>query len=219
MRSDGLPAEPTPVPQQLQAEFTDAFWRSLAWQGVTWLGQRVERAPTDLIAYQELVADVRPDWIVALRANGEGSPDFFASLCDLVGSGRVVAVGPEADSADQSQHPRVEYVEGASTAKETQERVAELVGDDANCMVVIPPAPLQEIVAEFKAYAPLVGVGSYAIVEGTIVNGHPVVPSFGPGPSEALQQILKNRRDFAPDHRPERFGLTFNPRGFLRRVE
>ena len=86
-------------------------------------------------------------------------------------------------------------------------------------LLVLGTAPAAQIVPAFKAYAPLVGVGSYAIVEGTVVNGHPVLPGYGPGPAEALTTILKNRRDFAPDHRPERFGLTFNPRGFLRRVE
>jgi cephalosporin hydroxylase len=74
------------------------------------------------------------------------------------------------------------------------------------------------VVADFNHYVSLVAVGSYAIVEGSVVNGHPVLPGYGPGPSEALAMILRNRRNFAPDHRPERFGLTFNPRGFLRRV-
>ncbi len=74
------------------------------------------------------------------------------------------------------------------------------------------------MIDEFKAYAPLVRVGSYAIVESTVVNGHPVLPEIGPGPHEALPTILRDRRDFAPDHRPEGSGLTFNPRGFLKRV-
>ena len=72
--ADGLPKQPMPVPEQLQGEFTEAFWRSLAWQRLTWLGERVERAPTDLVAYQELLAEVRPDWIVAVGAGDGGAP-------------------------------------------------------------------------------------------------------------------------------------------------
>jgi cephalosporin hydroxylase len=217
LRADGIPEHPTPVPEQLQAEFTDAFWRSLTWREVTWLGRRVERAPTDLVAYQELVARVRPDWMVEIRGDGAGAL-FFASICDLLGSGQVLSVRTDSNG-ERPEHPRITYLTGKPRAKETRDRVFEAVGEGANGLLVIAPAPVGQVVAEFRTYAGLVGVGSYAIVEGTIVNGHPVLPGYGPGPSEALQMILKNRQDFVPDHRPERFGLTFNPRGFLRRVE
>jgi cephalosporin hydroxylase len=215
--ANGLPERPTPVPEQLQAEFTDAFWRSLAWREVTWLGRRVERAPTDLVAYQELVACVRPDWIVEIGPS-HGGAMFFASICELVGCARVLSVRPNHDG-EREDHPRITYVTGPPTAEETRRQVFETVGEGKSALVVMAPGPLDEIVSEFRAYSPLVGVGSYAIVEGTIVNGHPVLPGYGPGPSEAIQMLLRERRDFAPDHHPERFGLTFNPRGFLKRVE
>jgi cephalosporin hydroxylase len=215
-RANGVPEKPTPVPEQLQAQYTDAFWRSLAWRDVNWLGTGLEKAPTDLVAYQELVAEVRPDWIVELGGS-DGGALFFASLCDLVGSGNVLSV--RESSEGQPEHPRITYVTGKPTDEETRRRVFETVGEGANALLVLGAAPAEQIVPEFKAYSALVGLGSYAIFEGTIVNGHPVLPGYGPGPAEALTTILKNRRDFAPDHRPERFGLTFNPRGFLKRVE
>ena len=106
VRANGLPEKPAPIPEQLQDQYTDAFWRSLAWREVKWLGTDVERAPTDLVAYQELVAEVRPDWIVEL-GGGDGQAKFFASLCDLVGSGRVLSV--REDAAGQPEHPRITY--------------------------------------------------------------------------------------------------------------
>ena len=76
----------------------------------------------------------------------------------------------------------------------------------------------QRMMAEFALYAPLVPLGSYVVMEDTIVNGHPVWPSFGPGPFEAARQSLAARDDFVPDLDLERAGLTFNPQGFLKRV-
>jgi cephalosporin hydroxylase len=61
-------------------------------------------------------------------------------------------------------------------------------------------------------------VGCYLIVEDTNVNGNPVRPDFGPGPMEALNAFLTGRDDFVSDPDRERFLLTLNPRGFLRRV-
>ena len=72
---------------------------------------------------------------------------------------------------------------------------------------------------EFEGYAPLVPVGSYVVVENTIVNGHPVWPGYGPGPTEAVKRILAKHSDFVGDSSWEKHGLTFNPGGFLRRVK
>jgi len=67
-------------------------------------------------------------------------------------------------------------------------------------------------------YAPLVTPGSYLIVEDTNINGNPVYPEFGPGPMEAVQEFLPEHPEFEVDRECEKFGLTFNPSGYLRRV-
>jgi cephalosporin hydroxylase len=59
--------------------------------------------------------------------------------------------------------------------------------------------------------------GSYLIVEDTNLNGHPVEPEYGPGPMEALDAFLAETSDFSIDPRGEKFFLTFNPRGYLKR--
>jgi cephalosporin hydroxylase len=216
--ADGSQQEPVPVPDQLRAEFTEAFWRSMAWRDTTWLGRRVHRAPTDLIAYQELIASLRPDWIVEVRTAGGARALYLASICELVGSGRVLAIQARRRGV-LPEHPRITYLTGPPSGEEMRSRVFETVGEGAKALVVIAPANRKVVLDEFEAYASLVPVGSFVIVENTVLNGHPVQPTYGPGPAEAVEVILKQRGDFVPDHRLERFGFSFNPRGFLRRVE
>ena len=74
------------------------------------------------------------------------------------------------------------------------------------------------MIDEFEAYRELVPVGSYVVVEETIVNGHPVWPGFGPGPFEAAKRILAAHGNFAADPKMEKYALTFNPGGFLKRL-
>jgi cephalosporin hydroxylase len=56
------------------------------------------------------------------------------------------------------------------------------------------------------------------IVEDTNINGHPVRSDFGPGPMEALDAFLRESADFIIDRDKEKFLVTFNPRGYLKKV-
>jgi cephalosporin hydroxylase len=71
---------------------------------------------------------------------------------------------------------------------------------------------------ELALFAPHLPVGGYIVVEDSNVNGHPVLPDFGPGPWEAVEEFLAGTGDFVPDLSRERFLMTFNPRGYLKRA-
>ena len=216
---DGMPERPRPIPDDLKTGFVDAFWHSLAWRDTRWLGRPVQTPPTDLLIYQELVERVRPDWIVETGARNGGRALFLASVCELLGHGQVLSIDVKLHE-DRANHPRLVYLEGRYQDDELQRRVRETVGPSSRNLVILGSRPGSNlrIEGEFEAYQDLVAVGSYAVVEYTIVNGHPVWPAFGPGPAEAAKRILARHRDFAVDTSMERYGLTFNPGGFLKRL-
>jgi cephalosporin hydroxylase len=217
-RNGGYPDKPMQIPEELTAEFTDMFWRSLAWQETTWLGRRVVNCPTDLLAYQDLIAKVKPDWVIETRTGAGGRAMFLATICELLGHGQVLSIQERA-AGKLPEHPRVRYVTGHSVDEDTVRQVRDIVGDPSNALVILGSRGGRErMVQEFEAYAPLVPVGSYIVMENTIVNGNPVLPEFGPGPAEAVRKILRLRSDFAPDRGVEKYALTFNPGGFLKRL-
>jgi cephalosporin hydroxylase len=206
--------DPIPTPDELRDEFIDAFWHTQAWRGTTWFGVPVPRAATDLIAYQEIIAGVRPDVIVETGAGDGGRAWFLASMCDLAGHGRVLSIG----ATDAPAHPRITHVRGQPLDDEVVRRVGELVAGDRSVVVLGSTASRAQTSAEFAAYQELVPAGSYVIVENTIVNGHPVWPEFGPGPLEAVKEIIRQNGDFAVDPTMEKQVLTFNRMGFLKRL-
>ena len=73
-------------------------------------------------------------------------------------------------------------------------------------------------VAAFNGYHGLVPVGSYVVVENTVVNGNPVWTGFGPGPKEAVVEILAGHPDFTVDRSRERGLVSLNRGGYLRRI-
>jgi cephalosporin hydroxylase len=104
-------------------------------------------------------------------------------------------------------------------------------GDEVAAQVaaVAPPAPDaivfiglgkdSRVVKAFERYAPMVGVDGYVVVENTVVNGRPVSAGFGAGPQEAVFQLLNRHSEFVVDPTMERYTVTFNRNGFLRRME
>ena len=213
---DGMPSTPTPMPDELRVAFTEAVWKSLPWRHTTWMGHRIETAPTDLLAYQEIITDVRPDWIVETGA-GDGSRSLFlAGMCELVGHGHVVAIDP--DEGERPDHPRLQYLTADADSDEAISAVTDLVGSGTALVVLGSRRSRAEMVREFEAYASFVPVDGYVVVADTVVNGNPVWPGFGPGPAEGVKQALGAHGEFIADPLMEKYSLTFNPGGFLRRV-
>jgi cephalosporin hydroxylase len=209
--------KPVPIPHDLKVDFIDAFWRSRAWQKTSWLGWRAPGCPTDLIAYQELVTKLKPDWIIETGARTGGHPLFLASICDSLGAGQILSVHVK-EIERFPQHSRITELVADPVSEDTVRRVKEVVGESPKALVILGAARVPDLMRAFEIYAPLVPVRSYVVFEDTIMRGNPVRPDMAPGPKQAVKAILEGRDDFAPDPELERFGLTFNPGGFLKRL-
>lgn len=188
-------------------------WRTLKWMGVvTW------KNPLDLWIYQEILHELRPATVVECGTAFGGSALFMAHVLDAVGKGRIVTVDVE-ERPGRPAHPRIRYLKGSSVDPGVVENVRSLTDPDGPTMVVLDSDHGKgHVLAEMRAYAGLVDVGSYMIVEDGNLHGNPVCPNSVPGPAEAIEEFLSGRSDFRPDDSRERLLFTFNPSGYLRRV-
>jgi cephalosporin hydroxylase/predicted O-methyltransferase YrrM len=214
-RSEAAPTEPVPMPDTLRDEFIDAYWHTQAWRRTTWFGVPVGRPPTDLLALQEVVAEVRPDVIVETGSGDGGRAWYLATLCELAGHGRVLTIGA---SDGAVPHPRITPVPGDALDAGVVQAVHDAVAGGRALVVLGAAADRERTIAEFAAYQDLVPAGSYVVVEDTVLNGHPVRPEFGPGPLEAVKEVIKRFGDFAVDPTLEAHALTFDRMGFLKRL-
>jgi cephalosporin hydroxylase len=76
---------------------------------------------------------------------------------------------------------------------------------------------MHHVHAELMLLRPITRAGDYVVVEDSNINGHPVLPGWGPGPYEAVERYMSEypddyRRDLP---RERKFGFTFAPNGFL----
>jgi cephalosporin hydroxylase len=214
-----------------EAVATDGFHRAYydAWENGThhgrhtmdlaWFGYRTLKCPFDLWTFQEILVETRPHIVVECGTRFGGSALFMASIFDLQGRGQVLTIDTDPKPPlPRPRHPRITYLLGSSTDPDVIRDVRERCRGKRVMVVLDSDHSATHVRAELDAYADLVSKGCYLVVEDTNVNGHPVAPEFGPGPGEALQEWLAGRDDFVADAKRERFMLTLNPGGYLRRV-
>jgi cephalosporin hydroxylase len=184
---------------------------------LSWLGYRTLKSPVDLWTYQEILVETRPDLVIETGTRFGGSACYLAAIMELIGHGRVVSIDINAEK-DRPTHPRIEYLLGSSIDETLVARVRSMAAGKRVMVILDADHSEPHVSAEIAAYHDLVAIGCYLVVEDGNVNGHPVLPDWGPGPMEAVDRFLEGRDDFVVDADRERFLLTLNPRGYLRRV-
>lgn len=176
------------------------------------------KLPTDLWIYQEILYDIRPDLIIETGTMYGGSALFLATICDTIKKGSIVSIDINRKDSFPN-HERIKYITGSSTDEKIVNQVKNMIKTNDKVMVILDSDHTKNhVLNEMEMYSGLVSKDSYLIVEDTAINGHPVEPNFGDGPMEAVNEFLKTHDEFKIDNDKEKFLLTMNPNGYLKKI-
>lgn len=217
-------------------------WLRIGWDnkyvyGFTWLGRPVIQLPEDLVRVQEAVYAVKPDVIIETGVAHGGGLVFYAGLCRAMGRGRVIGVERDLRAHNRAALQRHELydlitlVDGDSIAPETIAKVRALVREREVVMVVLDSYHAKDhVLAELRAYAPLITPQSYIVACDGIMHRLAGAPRSRPewawdNPKAAVEEFAAGRSDFVVSDPPQAFNegsvtepVTYWPGGWLRRV-
>lgn len=205
--------------QQPDQKVIDAFhslWypRQQCW----WMGTEMQKCPLDLFMYQEIIYECHPDLIIECGTWRGGSALYLAHLCDILQHGMVLTIDINR-WIGFPVHPRIVYLTGSSTDKGVFGQAQTFTGGFRNVMAILDSDHTKEhVLKELELYSGLVTPRQYLIVEDTNIHGHPVRGDLSAGPYEAIEAWLPKQEEFVRDRNCERFLMTFNPGGYLRRM-
>lgn len=182
-----------------------------------WFGYPIVKTPMDLILYQEILTQCKPDLVIETGTMFGGSALFAASIFDLLGNGQVITI--DVEKKDFPVHHRIRYLTGSSLDMDIFGEVESECSGKRVMVVLDSDHTKNHVLQEMEVYGPLVTSGQYMIVEDTNKNGHPVAVNFGPGPWEAVEEYLKTHKGFEQDRSRERYPFTFNPGGYLKKAK
>lgn len=206
-------------------KFNDIYYKSGVTGELQWRGSPLLKNPCDLWVITELIQKIRPTAIVETGTHHGGSALYYSDMARLFDLPvRIITVDLNPKWAEDPAPRGIISLSGYSTDANVFRRVVAELEDvqkeqpGAVLVFLDSDHSKDNVLNELKLYASLVTPQSYVIVEDTNVNGHPSSPDFGPGPYEAVEEFLKSDNRFELDRTCERHLLTFNPRGWLKRI-
>lgn len=200
----------------------------------TWLGRPIIKFPSDIVATQQIVWDVKPDLIVETGIAHGGSLILSASLLELIGGpGKVLGIDidiREHNRREIEAHPlmkRIEMIEGSSIDDAIIDRVRKEAAKAKRVMVFLDSLHTHDhVLAELKLYAPLVTVDSYLVLPDTFIEyfpkgyySHNRPWDVGNNPMTALRMFLRDNSNYEIDRRLcDKLMITEAFDGYLKRV-
>lgn len=199
----------------------------------SWLGRPLIQLPMDAMAMQEIIWAVKPDLVIETGVAHGGSLMLSASMLQMIGRGEVLGIDIEIRPHNRREiesHPlahRISLIEGSSVDPEVVAQVHARARGKSRALVCLDSNHTHaHVLAELKAYAGLVSVGSYCVVFDTFVEDMPddyvwTDRPWGKGnnPKTAIHAWIKDHPEFEIDRSVEdRILVTSAPDGFLRRT-
>lgn len=207
-------------PKNIDEEFHAKYYYSKVWADTYFLGKKVFKCPNDLWIYQELFWELKPDLIIECGTFHGGSTLYYAKLLDIMElPGEIITIDVD-EMPDMPVHKRITYLIGSSTASDIIEKVKSAAKDKKTVIVILDSDHSKDhVLKEMELYHGFVTPGSYLVVEDSNINGHPVYSGFGqgPGPMEAMEEFLPKHPEFETDKSKEKFLMSFNPNGYLKK--
>ena len=205
-------------------EYHQFYEQARLWEHSYWFGIPMWKLPFDAMVIQELIYQIRPEYIIETGTGHGGSALFYAGICELLGEGKVITVDIDKKFEPEhvSQHnwaDRITFLHGSSTNEIIFRDIEYLCKGKRNLVILDSWHSYDHVCKELELYEELVPVGSYIIVEDTHVSGHPVEWEHGKGPYEAVEWFLSTRDYFEPQYWCEKYIMTFNPKGYLKRIK
>lgn len=184
----------------------------------TYFGIKALKNPLDHWVYQELIYENQPDVIIEIGNASGGAALSLAHLCDLLDKGKIIGIDISHQSIPErvKKHSRITFIEG--DACQCFADVKKLIAENDRVLVIEDSShTYQNTLEVLRTYSALLKPGDYFIVEDGICH-HGLAVGPAPGPYEAIEAFVRENGDFEIDRSKESFLITWNPKGYLRRV-
>jgi cephalosporin hydroxylase len=223
--------------QKVGSEYTYQF---------EWLGLPIIQYPTDILAIQEAIYKIKPDFIIETGIARGGSVLLSSSILALLdleeshASSKVftprrklfaidIDIREHAIKGLESSFLKswINLIQGDSTDPKIASQIGlEFQNNSVGFVILDSNHTHNHVLNELRLYSRFISVGSYFVVLDTEIEFAPAElfknRTWGKGnsPHSAIKQFLRENSDFEVDEElSTKLGITTAPDGFLKRVK
>jgi cephalosporin hydroxylase len=184
-----------------------------------WGGRQAQKTPFDAWIFQEIICDTQPDIIIEIGNYAGGSTLYLANVLDSLAHGRILAIDIDHSRIQNLHHKRIKWITGNAISNEIIQKVNDEIGINDKVMVIEDSShTYANTLSILEIYSRIVSVGCYFIIEDGICK-EDFIGGPKPGPYEAIHVFLKEHEEFEIDKNREKFLLTYNPDGYLKKLK
>lgn len=198
------------------------YYDTEVWHGVTFLGVPCYKSVSDMWNYQEIMASLKPSMVVEFGTRFGGSACYFSVIGRSINPALqvlTVDISHEDVSPQVYLDSAIHLATGSSADPAIRVQIEKMRATFPGKVFFILDSDHRKahVLAEMELLRSVMESGDYLIVEDGNINGHPVLPGWGEGPFEAIQEYMQRYPDdYQVDStREAKFGFTFAPSGFL----
>lgn len=156
--------------EEISRQWVRVGWNQKYQYTFSWLGRPIIQLPEDMVRAQEAIFRVQPDVILETGVAHGGSLIYYASLCKVLGKGRVIGIDIEIRPHNRmaiEAHPLcgvITLIEGSSTDPGIVANAKALIKPGETVLVFLDSNHTKaHVAAELQAYHGLVTPGSYIV--------------------------------------------------------
>jgi cephalosporin hydroxylase len=218
------------------------IWIRVGWDtkyvySFAWMGRPIIQLPEDMVRTQEVIFNIKPDVIIETGVAHGGSLIFYASLCKAMEKGKVVGIDIEIRPHNRKaieEHflfPFITLIEGSSVDNNIIDKVKSHVKPGDKVLILLDSNHTYDhVLAELRAYAELISVGSYIVATDGIMEFVAGAPRSNPdwptnNPKKAAEKFVSENPNFKIEEPQFPFNegvinerVTYWPSAFIKRL-
>ncbi len=230
---------PMPLYSKEAFQLLSDLWLQVGWElkypyTFSWMGMPILQIPEDMIRIQEVIFRLKPDVIVETGVAMGGSMIYYASLCKIMGHGKVIGIEKGLRCRDEVEmHPLgnlITLIEGDSTALPVVAEVYRMCKGKKVLVVLDSDHSKAHVAKELEAYHGLIQPGFYIVAADGNMCDLADAPRGSPewkwnNPQEAAKEFAISHSEFVIEQPNWPFNesqlsrnITYWPSAWLRRA-
>jgi cephalosporin hydroxylase len=185
-------------------------------------GLNMIKNPFDLVVYEEILWELKPTIIIEIGNAFGGFSLWLSDRMKMIGvDGKFITIdlssGGDNNLQDFKSDKFVSII-GDCNSFETINKVKSYIREDDKVLIIEDSAhTFDNTFKVLENYKDIVTIGSYLIIEDGICD----ILDLGikPGPKSAVEEWIKNNSNYIIDRDREKYIMTYNPKGYLKRIK